>query len=703
MRLSQTIILGVSCPDASLCVAASESSGIVTSTDPAGGASTWTAETSQVGLAQPLNTLSCTSPAFCAAGDGNGDVLLSTDPAGGAATWSQTSVFGSGEWVTNVSCPNTSLCVATDANGDLAVSTDPLGSGAWTVTSTNLDLGGLSCPSPSLCISNTSNGGVYSSTNPVGGPSTWTLTQVFSGTESWGFPPGPAVSCPTTTLCVADGVSTSSSLNTILVGTDPYQLSVYVSYGIGGASDLGTSQGGATGHAFFELIDKTPAEGPPDDQILGFYPKGTDYYTGTPSQILPDGRASWSWKITYNLTKSQYSAALTFVNNEIDYENYEAPSDYEIEGSPPGPTNCTGFAAEVVQAAGQTLPPFTTLGIPAPSALYGSLQASGDGSTLDGGTVTENPNVAISAGGSSSTSSPMPDCCDIEGIASGLLTNASATASGMDFAYDDTELASDQVNSEGSYSVSITSDPSTNLFLIDWGDGTTDLQVGPSGEMQATSGNVQNQPDDSVAHVTASPSTITFSHVYTSPPANPLRVFDVGDSQVTEWDRTLQAPNGTSGHQESDVEPAAPAPVTYLPTITTTSLPSAVTGTGYARTLQESGGEAPFSWSVSAGSLPPGLLLDHTTGAISGVPTSTGTFAFTVQVSDFNTEPTSVSLSIEVTSPSSPPITSPATQQHGYWLVGSDGGIFSFGSANFYGSMGGITLQRPVVGIVPTR
>ncbi|HTU37999.1 MAG TPA: Ig-like domain-containing protein, partial [Acidimicrobiales bacterium] len=38
----------------------------------------------------------------------------------------------------------------------------------------------------------------------------------------------------------------------------------------------------------------------------------------------------------------------------------------------------------------------------------------------------------------------------------------------------------------------------------------------------------------------------------------------------------------------------------------------------------------------------------------------------------------------------------------GYWLVGSDGGIFSFGAAPFFGSMGGTPLQRPVVGITPT-
>jgi hypothetical protein len=41
-------------------------------------------------------------------------------------------------------------------------------------------------------------------------------------------------------------------------------------------------------------------------------------------------------------------------------------------------------------------------------------------------------------------------------------------------------------------------------------------------------------------------------------------------------------------------------------------------------------------------------------------------------------------------------------QPRGYWLVGTDGGIFSFGAAAFHGSMGGIPLQRPVVGITPT-
>lgn len=38
----------------------------------------------------------------------------------------------------------------------------------------------------------------------------------------------------------------------------------------------------------------------------------------------------------------------------------------------------------------------------------------------------------------------------------------------------------------------------------------------------------------------------------------------------------------------------------------------------------------------------------------------------------------------------------------GYWAVGSDGGVFSFGDAPYFGSMGGRPLNRPVVDIVAT-
>lgn len=39
---------------------------------------------------------------------------------------------------------------------------------------------------------------------------------------------------------------------------------------------------------------------------------------------------------------------------------------------------------------------------------------------------------------------------------------------------------------------------------------------------------------------------------------------------------------------------------------------------------------------------------------------------------------------------------------NGYWLVGSDGGIFSFGDAKFFGSMGAKKLSAPIVGMAAT-
>jgi hypothetical protein len=52
--------------------------------------------------------------------------------------------------------------------------------------------------------------------------------------------------------------------------------------------------------------------------------------------------------------------------------------------------------------------------------------------------------------------------------------------------------------------------------------------------------------------------------------------------------------------------------------------------------------------------------------------------------------------------PAPAPTPAPAPAPHGYWLVGSDGGIFTFGNAQFYGSTGNVKLNRPVVGITVT-
>jgi len=61
---------------------------------------------------------------------------------------------------------------------------------------------------------------------------------------------------------------------------------------------------------------------------------------------------------------------------------------------------------------------------------------------------------------------------------------------------------------------------------------------------------------------------------------------------------------------------------------------TAQVGTPYSSELVASGGQAPYTFSISAGSLPPGLSLNLNTGAITGIPTTAGAFSFTAQVTD---------------------------------------------------------------------
>lgn len=83
------------------------------------------------------------------------------------------------------------------------------------------------------------------------------------------------------------------------------------------------------------------------------------------------------------------------------------------------------------------------------------------------------------------------------------------------------------------------------------------------------------------------------------------------------------------------------------PSVTTGSLPGATGGVVYSVTLNESGGIAPFSWSLTSGSLPDGIGLDNDT--ISGSPTRAGTFKFTMQVADSGSPPLTASANLSIT------------------------------------------------------
>ncbi len=131
----------------------------------------------------------------------------------------------------------------------------------------------------------------------------------------------------------------------------------------------------------------------------------------------------------------------------------------------------------------------------------------------------------------------------------------------------------------------------------------------------------KNRFDDAVGKVIDGPQTCTIEEInYTM--------------WKIQWDDCLI---GWSAQNWLKKIPSATISCDLTPTITTNSpLPDGMVGFEYSRTLQVVGGITPYSWSVESGSLPPGLNLNSSTGAISGNSTTDGTYSFRIRVTGSN-------------------------------------------------------------------
>lgn len=130
----------------------------------------------------------------------------------------------------------------------------------------------------------------------------------------------------------------------------------------------------------------------------------------------------------------------------------------------------------------------------------------------------------------------------------------------------------------------------------------------------------------------------------------PIRVTTIGTHTIT-----FQATD-KQGHVESTKK------VTFSikkPGFLVTSIPQDGTvGAPYTQTLASTGGIAPVTWALTSGKLPPGLTLTST-GVISGTPSESGTYSFTVKATDKTRETTTSYLTITMLDPLT--ITTPAT------------------------------------------
>ena len=78
------------------------------------------------------------------------------------------------------------------------------------------------------------------------------------------------------------------------------------------------------------------------------------------------------------------------------------------------------------------------------------------------------------------------------------------------------------------------------------------------------------------------------------------------------------------------------------------AVPTGEVGLRYTGSIPATGGLQPLTWSVASGTLPPGLALNPSTGAIGGVPRAAGVFALTVAVSDAAGQQATVPVSIRI-------------------------------------------------------
>jgi hypothetical protein len=136
------------------------------------------------------------------------------------------------------------------------------------------------------------------------------------------------------------------------------------------------------------------------------------------------------------------------------------------------------------------------------------------------------------------------------------------------------------------------------------------------------------------------------------------------------------------------------------------SLPGGTYNTPYSQTISASGGTSPYTYAVTTGSLPSGLSLNSSTGAITGTPLTSGTFSFTITATDANNNSGAQAYSLVIGAPTialSPTSISPVYGSAYSQTITASGGISAYTYAVTSGSLpGGLSLNGSTGAITGT-
>jgi hypothetical protein len=158
------------------------------------------------------------------------------------------------------------------------------------------------------------------------------------------------------------------------------------------------------------------------------------------------------------------------------------------------------------------------------------------------------------------------------------------------------------------------------------GNGNIEVSVSPTSAtlyskgVQQFTANVSGTSNTAVTW-SATTGTISASGAYTAP--------TVTSSTSATITATSNAEPSKSASAILTIDPISGQPLQ----ITTSGVPQGQQGETYGEMFSATGGSTPYSWTISAGSAPPGISM-NSSGDLAGTPSTVGTFNFTVTVTD---------------------------------------------------------------------
>ncbi len=735
-------VTAISCSDANDCETAGSGWGVSVTTN---GGTSWVPEL--LAGATSLDAMACPTPSDCFAGGlsgGNGVILATTD---GGTAWAAQSVPAGVTSVTGLGCASASVCFATGTSGagPAALLGTTNSGGSWAeelpLGSAITTLSGVSCFSATACVAvgtasvaagdlYTTNGGT---TWTAGTPSGNSLSAVscdpagnclavgagalgpvaeFSadGGKTWGtttIPPPfnvagvtlSSASCSPNGACVvggsvpgqgsypAQGFVLTSAIDTKAALWTPST----VSGGAGDVTGISCPSGGACFAAFGGIASAATTglalPGPPvigtatvsgaSATVTWAVPANTGGgaitgYSVTPSPACPScgGLAVAGTSTTTTVTGLAAPQAYTFTvtatnaagtgpassaSNSVTTSAVTVTTPSSLAGGTEGVAY-----SQTLSASGGTAP--YTWALSTGSTLPAGLTLSSNGVIAGSPTAVGNFTFSVTVSDSQTPTADTAFAAFTIAIASTTLAVTTASL----------PLGLATV----AYSASLTA--SGGLAPYTWAVATgSTLPAGLSLTASGTgAGTISGTPTAAAVGKTSLTFTVTDS-------ASPAQLATVTLSLTVNADSL---------------------------TISPTFLPDAQVGVAYSQQLTVTGGEPPYNWGLVADTLPSGLTISPE-GLIAGTPSIPLTADFTIGV--YDSEPVTKTTPL-VAAQTYGVIVIPAPTTQGYWEVGSDGGVFSFGANPYKGSPGqlnpsqppggpnAVSLAAPVVGAAPT-